>query len=188
MIGFLPSTLRVGAGEYKIRTDYRSVLVVMMAYADPELSDLEKTQVMLECIYEDCESIPPADLNEAAKQAAWFVDGGPYIEPEMASTAKKVMDWEQDEQMIFSAVNKVAGYEVRSKDYLHWWTFLGYFNEIGEGLFATVVSIRDKKNQGKKLEKHEQEFYRKNKSLVDLKTRYTQEEQDEIDYWNKLLG
>ena len=98
------------------------------------------------------------------------------------------MDWEQDESIIFSAINKVAGCETREKEYIHWWTFLGYFSEIGEGLFSTVINIRQKKNKGKKLEKYEQEFYRSNKQLIDLKEKYTAEEQAEIDRLNELLN
>ena len=51
-----------------------------------------------------------------------------------------------------------------------------------------VLGIRQKRAKGKKLEKWEQEFYRNNKALCDLKKKYTAEEQEEIDYWNKLLG
>jgi len=71
---------------------------------------------------------------------------------------------------------------------MHWWTFLGYFNEIGECLLSTVINIRQKKNKGKKLEKYEQEFYRANKSLIDIKTRYTPEEQAEKERLLKLLN
>lgn len=42
--------------------------------------------------------------------------------------------------------------------------------------------------KGKHLEKWEREFRRNNKKICDLKKRYTKEEQEEIDYWNKLLG
>ena len=98
------------------------------------------------------------------------------------------MDWEQDESLVFPAVNKVAGQEVRNTEYMHWWTFMGYFMEIDDGTFSTVVGIRQKKVKGKKLEKWEQEFYRNNRKLCDLRKRYTEEEQAEIDYWNKLLG
>ena len=36
--------------------------------------------------------------------------------------------------------------------------------------------------------KNGREFRRNNKKICDLKKRYTKEEQEEIDYWNKLLG
>ena len=59
---------------------------------------------------------------------------------------------------------------------------------IGEGLFADVVNIRQKKLKHKKLEKHEAEFYRKNREMVDLKTRYTKEELKEKEELKRLLG
>ena len=97
------------------------------------------------------------------------------------------MDWEQDAPLIVPAVNKVLGGEIRSMPYLHWWTFLGAYMSIGESLFSEVISIRRKKAKGKKLEKHEQEFYRDNKSLVNMKQRYSEEEQAEIDRLNEML-
>ncbi len=53
--------------------------------------------------------------------------------------------------MIVPAVNKVAGKEIRTVPYMHWWTFFGYFMESGECLFNTVVGIRSKKAKGEKL-------------------------------------
>lgn len=46
---------------------------------------------------------------------------------------------------------------------------MAYFNAIGEGQLSTIVSIRDKLSRHKKLEKWEQDFYKKNRKAVDLK-------------------
>lgn len=181
MIGRLPTTLIIEEKEYKIRTDYRIALTIFEALEDVELNEKDKMRVMLELLYEEF----PINIEEALKKASWFLDGGKQYEE--FNKTKKVMDWQQDESIIFSAVNKVAGYETREKEYIHWWTFLGYFSEIGEGLFSTIINIRQKKNKGKKLEKYEQEFYRNNKQLIDLKQRYTPEEQAEIDRLNAIL-
>jgi hypothetical protein len=89
----------------------------------------------------------------------------------------KILDWKQDEQMIFGSINKVAGKEVRSEKFMHWWTFLGYFSEIDEGLLSTVINIRKKKAKGKKLEKYEQEFVRENQELINIKKELTEEEE-----------
>jgi len=89
--------------------------------------------------------------------------------------------------MIFSAVNKVAGREIRELEYLHWWTFLGYFNEVGEGTFSFVVGIRHKLNKGKKLEKHEKEFLSQNKELIRLEKPRTREEQEQEAEYKALL-
>ncbi len=185
MIGQLPKMLRINNKERQIRSDFRVALLILEAYNDVELNEQEKAITMLKCLYE--EDIPQEDYQEAIEQAVWFLDGGKTYEDNKYLKAKKVMDWEQDENLIFPAINKVAGYETRDKEYLHWWTFLGYFNEIGEGLFSSVINIRQKKNKGKKLEKYEQDFYRENKQMIDLKKKYTAEEQAEIDRFNELL-
>jgi hypothetical protein len=189
MIGRLPTALNINGIDRAIRTDFRVALLIFQAYNDPELNDQEKARVMLECLYEDMWSIPATDHQEAHDKAIWFLDGGKYQDSDSKyQSSKKIIDWEQDEQMIFSAVNKVAGKETRAVEYIHWWTFLGYFNEVGEGLLSTVISIRQKKNKGKKLEKYEQEFYRENKALIDIKTRLSAEEQAEKEYLEKLLN
>ncbi len=189
MIGQLPKELNVNGKKLAIRSDFRVVLLIFQAYGDPDLSDDEKATVMMECLYENPEDIKSDNYQTAAEQAIWFLDGGGTSGKDVSqANTKKIIDWEQDEQLIFSAVNKVAGYETRSTEYLHWWTFLGFFNEIGEGLFSTVINIRSKKNKGKKLEKHEQEFYKENKSLIDLNRKLSTEEQEERERINQWLN
>lgn len=188
MIGYLPKELNINGTERAIWSDFRTALLIFQGCADPEMDEQEKANLIIECLYQDPDSIPVEDYQEANDKAVWFLEGG-SIQDDNSNhqQAKKVLDWEQDEKMIFSAVNKVANYETRAVEYLHWWTFLGYFNEIGEGLFSTVINIRQKLNKHKKLEKYEQEFYRENKALIDIKVKLSAEEQAEIDYYNELL-
>lgn len=186
MIGLLPESLTVNGVEYPICADYRIALLIFEAYNDPNLSDKEKAIVCLTSIYKDYTAIPEKDIEEALRQAAWFLDGGE--EYEMPKKEKKVIDWQQDEKLIFAAVNKVAGKEVRSVPYMHWWTFLGLFREIGDCTLSYIISIREKLNSGKKLDKAEQEFYQKNKEMIKLKTRYSAEDEEEIEKLKKLLG
>ena len=95
----------------------------------------------------------------------------------------KVMDWQQDFPLIVSPINKALGFEVRAVEYLHWWTFLAAYQEIGDCLFAHVVSIRRKKKRGQKLDKSDQQFYRENRQIIDLKIEMTNEEQDILNEW-----
>ena len=185
-IGVLPTSLSIADKDYPIRTDYRDILRIFEACEDPELSDGEKALVMLTVLYPDFKTMDVDLYEEALKQARWFIDYGQ--KEDEAKPSNKVIDWEQDEGILFPAINQVAGMEVRSVKYIHWWTFMGYFMEIREGTFSAVLSIRQKRAKGKHLEKWEQDFYRNNKKLCDLRKRYTPEEQEEIDYWNKLLG
>lgn len=166
-----PTSLNIGGVEYEIRTDYRVVLDLLMALNDPELSDSDnkisaymQSRVILEIMFPDCDNIPQEHIQEALDKVAEFIDMGIGDD----SKKPKTMDWEQDAPIIIPAINKVLNKEIRAEKYMHWWTFLGAYMEIGEGLFSNIIHIRQKKAKGKKLEKWEQEFYKENKSLIDF--------------------
>ena len=132
----------------------------------------------------DYEEFPEEHLQEAMEYLAQFITCG----QQDGKPAPKLIDWEQDAQPIIADVNKVAGTEIRALPFLHWWTFMAWFNAIGEGQLSMLVTIRDKLRRGKKLEKHEQEYYRQNRSRVDLKRRYSADEEAEFDHLKQLLG
>lgn len=183
MIGQLPETVSINGRDVAINTDFRRALIVLQAFADPELTNRERAAIMLDALI-GLENVNPGEEQEALERCVWFIDCGHKFDQN--KPRKKLMDWEQDEQLIFSAVNHVAGTETRALPYLHWWTFIGYFNEIHDGLFSTVLMIRQKKAKGKKLEKSEREFYQQNKDMVDIKTKISEEEQAEIDRLNEI--
>lgn len=196
MIGNLPERLTVGGRDYAIRSDYRNVLHVFEAFSDPELRKEEKWIVAIYLLFKDftcADDVLRAagngfDLEEAMRKVSWFIAAG---STEKEITELPVYSWQKDEQMIFSAVNKVAGKETRSPKYLHWWTFLGYFNEVGEGPLTFLVGIRRKLNKKKKLEKHENEFLNQNRSLVELEKEKSWEEREQKEaykaFWKGLL-
>lgn len=187
MIGALPKTLDIDGVRLDIRTDYRNILQILIAFNDEDLTWNERYEVMIRRLYINHEVINSSNYETAVRKAVEFIDAG-ISSGGGNSVDYRLYDWEQDEQIIFSAINKVAGREVRADSYLHWWTFLGMFYEIGEGVFSTVVSIRDKQCKGKKLEKYEQEFYRNNKNMVKLKKKYSEKEEAELNRLRALLG
>lgn len=162
MLGLLPKTLNVGGKNYKIRSDYRDIFRIISAFNDPELSNQEKVYVCMAKIYVDFESIPKDDFEAAYKAAISFIE----CNNKNDRPNPKIIDWEKDEQLMFPAINKVAGYEVRAVPYLHWWTFLGYFQGIDrEDTWGFILTIRQKRAKHKKLEKYEQDFYNANPEL-----------------------
>ena len=64
----LPETIELGGEEYDIRTDFRAILDILKAMSDPELSDQEKSRVMLEILYLNPEEIPMEFLEEAIEK------------------------------------------------------------------------------------------------------------------------
>lgn len=176
----LPDHLTFGGRDWEINTDFRDVLNTLMAFEDPNLSDAEKGYVCLVNMYPDFSDIPSGDMQAAFDAAIEFIDHG-HAEDNRPS--KKTMDWEQDAALIFPAINKAAGFEVRSSEYIHWWTFMGWFMEIKDSTYSTVLGLRQKKAHGKKLEKYEKEYWRDNKAICEIKPKYTDEE---IEYKKKM--
>lgn len=167
-----PTSLNVGGIDYEIRTDYRAVLDLFTALTDPNLTDENEqitaymqSRVILEIMFPDCDNIPAEHIQEALDKVSAFIDMGISDDRKKPKT----MDWEQDAPILIPAINKVLNCEIRAVHYMHWWTFLGAYMEIGESLFSNIIHIRQKKAKGKKLEKWEQDFYNENKSLIDFK-------------------
>lgn len=170
----LPTSLTIGGVVFDIRTDFRDILKIMQAFNDPLLKDWMKIHVMLVILYPDHERFTKDNIVEAIEKGKEFIDYGKEKVSEI-----KTMDWTQDAKMIVSEINKMSNaQDIRLVEYMHWWTFLGYYMGIGDGLFSQVVNIRTKKQQGKKLEKWESEFYKKNRDIIDFKKVVSEEEKD----------
>lgn len=179
----LPTSITLSGKEYEIRSDFRAIIDILIAISDPDMEDWERQEVMFRIFYPGYKDIPLEDQAEACRAAAEFID---YSIP-LGRPKPKTLDWEQDAPLIIPAVNKIAGKEVRALPYLHWWTFMGYFMEIEDGLVSQVWAIRQKKAKKKKLEKWEKEFERENRELVELRRPYSAEQQKEIDSIEKWL-
>lgn len=183
----LPTSIQIDGVDFAIRYDFRAVLDVFEALNDPELEMWERVCAALQIFYINFDDI--TDYNTAIRECFKFINGG--HEEESKKKQPKLIDWEQDFPYIVAPVNRILGTEIRSIPYddktntggLHWWTFLSAYIEIGECFFAEVVRIRDLKAHGKALDKSDKEFYRKNREVIDIRTHYTETENDLVSAW-----
>lgn len=176
----LPTSLEVCGVYYDIRSDYRAALTICAALSDDTLKDEEKVFVLLDVLYEDFADMPPEHYKDAVKQGLWFIGGGNEKENKKSPV---LMNWEQDFKHIVAPINRIIGHEVRSVEYMHWWTFVSFYYEIGDCFFAQIIRIRDKKANGKKLEKDEREFYKRNREAIDLKVSLNFAEKEILKEW-----
>ena len=194
----LPISIFVEDEEYKIRNggDYRMVLDCLEALEDTNLKPLERIYSGLIIFYEDFNDVD--DILNSSKDVVEQLIEKMFLffnlnekSDESQKEKPKLVDWQTDEALIISAINNVAGKEVRAEQYVHWWTFLGYYMAIGECSLTTVVSIRSKIAKNKKLEKYEKEFRANNPKYfnIDLRTK-TQKANDEWarSIWNSGKG
>ena len=174
----LSDTVPVSGAEYSVRTDFRVILEIFVMLDDPDLTDADKTEALFRMFYVE----RPPDA-EAALQA--FTD---FVDPRHGNQGKKpsgrLIDWSQDFDLMVAPINHILGFECRAVDYLHWRTFLSAYLEIPpESVFARVLRIREKLRTGKKLEKNERTWYRKNMELVSLKPKFSQSEETILKEW-----
>ena len=170
----LPTSLEVDGELVEIDSDFRTALLVMQMYNDRAISLQSKHGLMLSMIYSvlddngEVVSTLPENVEEAANKAIWFLNIG-MEEQDDVESKPRLIDYEKDSQYLFSAVNNVLSREVRSDDYMHWWTFYGFCQSIDDSsLMSHIINIRSKRASGKKLEKDELEFYRSNKDIIDI--------------------
>ena len=192
----LPKTVTVKNREYHIRRDgdYRMVLDCLSALDDAELSESERILSSIAIFYDEIKSIEDIfvvfskdDLQDAVDAMQDFMNGGDMANSGYHSNIK-LIDWEQDEKLICSAINSVAKCEIRLVEYMHWWTFLSYYMSVGDSALTTVISIREKSAKGKKLEKWEQQFKRDNPQHFKWKKDTIEQKQAEDwlqSVWNK---
>lgn len=183
----LPTSVEIDGVDFAIRYDFRAILDIFEALNDPDLEQWERILAALQIFYIDFDQL--TDYNTAAVECFKFINGG--NEDDTKKKSPKLMDWEQDFPYIVAPVNRIIGKEIRSIPYdeetntggLHWWTFLSAYTEIGECFFAQVVRIRDLKARGKTLDKSDREFYRRNRDVIDIKTRYSDAENELLSAW-----
>ena len=180
----LPAALEVDRRSEPIRADFREVLEVIRLLDDVNEPPEARAYLAMGLFYRKFAAISPAARPSALEAMLRFLAGG---QEDSGPAGPRLLDWQQDLPLIVADVNKAAGCEIRALPFVHWWTFLAWFGAIGEGQLSAVVAIRDKLRRGKKLEGWEREFYQRNRARVDLKPRYTPEEQAERERLNRLL-
>lgn len=181
----LATSVNIAGKDCEFYADFRDIIDVLSALDDPNLTKPEKLIVALNLFYktDDCMDDTNAAINEMFSFIAMDEDPEDSNKSSRPQSITPLYDWEQDFNIIVAPVNRILGYDVRSKDFVHWWTFLSAFMEIGECTFNTYVGIRNKLNCGRKLEKYEEKILKEHREEIILKKRVddtTQSLMDEI--------
>lgn len=188
----IPTKITIDGTEFQIRNngDYRMVLDCFGALQDAEMTEEERLFASLIIFYEDINSLEDLnklpDLKSAVSEMYNFFNCA-QAQGVGKRVSYKLIDWEQDSQIICAAINSVANKEIRSEPYIHWWTFMGYYSSVGESVLSTVITIRDKIIKGKPLEKYERQFRNDNPEYFVWKAKSVDAERaDELvkEIWN----
>ena len=157
----LPESVTTSNTEYKVRSSFRDCLRILLAYEDNELTNQEKMEVLLSIFV-----IVPDDIEEAVRQANWFLNGG---EESKESEGPRVYSFAKDAAMIFAAFKQVHGIDLTTAD-LHWWQFVALFQAVianQDSAFGSLVTLRYRLKTGKAT-KEERDAARRIPDLIDI--------------------
>jgi hypothetical protein len=135
--------------DVPINYEWRACLMTILSYEDGEITDMEKSGILLDNVFPFIEEYPVIadNIEEATRQAVWFLNGG-EDEPK-SNSGPRVFSFSKDSGFIFAAFRQTHGVDLETAE-LHWWKFLALFMDIGgETTFSHLVSLRKRLKTGK---------------------------------------
>lgn len=190
----LPTSIWVGDNEFEIwkKGDYRAIIPVLSVFHDPDLGineimGDEHTLVTLALFFdldspEEVEKIFGSNIKEAYDNMCTFIDCGAV---ESNPLKVRLYDWDVHKIPLVGAISAIAGFPILEIPYMHWYSFMSYFNQMGEGMFHTICSINWKLHKRIKLEKWEREFEQQHPDLIHFNNPHFKDEQELI---NSILN
>ena len=126
-----------------VDTDFRFALRTILAFEDPELTDLEKQSVMLGNLYYEV----PEDVPAACVAALAFLNGSLPDAPNEHDL--RTYAFSKDAVFVFSAFRQTHGVDLSTVK-MHWWVFQALFMDLGsETTFVSLVGLRNRVNNSK---------------------------------------
>ena len=161
----LPAKIKVNNMIYDINYDFRTIINIILAFEDEELTYEEKIYIMINNLYK--QSIPEEHLMEAIEKAIKFINFGEE-KKESTKETKRIYSFTKDGNYIYSGINMTHNVDLDEKTDLHWWKFGSLFMDMSENcMFGELTYYRTRKNEGK-LTAEEKKSYQKIKDIVDL--------------------
>jgi len=169
----LPTKIRVNNSIYDINYDYQTIIRIILAFEDIELTKEEQLYIMVKNIYKD--EIPSEDFEEACLQAIKFINCGKEYN-EFKHSKNRVYSFQKDANYIFTGINSTHHIDIEEKPNTHWWKFMSFFMDMSpDCMFGEITYYRKRKLEGK-LTKDEKKQYEKIKDLVELEEVHVQSE------------
>lgn len=143
---------------YRLNTDFRVGMQIMLIQEDSELSGHEKIHVIMELLFKDKRPENVNDLNECIE---WFINGWNHdnFAGKRSKTGKKKivkqMDFDLDQWRIYSAF--LIQYHINlAEESMHWWEFMGLLTSLDECAYTKVIEIRNKRIEPRMSQKEKQ--------------------------------
>jgi hypothetical protein len=187
LIDKFPTKTMIDGEIYELNTDFRNCLQIILACESKEVNEYERADITLELLYKKI----PDNREKAIEKALLFLDCGEENKvSEGNSESFRKYSFTKDAKYIYSAIKQTHNIDLENIEYLHWWKFVYLFLDLNkESFFSQMLYLRGQKQKGK-LSKEEKELYIKLIDILELDqdNNYTEEEKEQINKFNSLLG
>lgn len=169
---------------YLIRTDFRVGIQIAQAADDCNLTDQERSAIMLTLLFG---SGIPQDPNIARDGLNWFMSGGMESNRDKSdSDQARSFDFDFDHARLWSGFRRIYHINIGSER-IHWFEFLALMADLDGCAFSDVVGYRMADTS--KMQPDMRNAYQKMKQQYGIPEERTEEEQSAVDeFMNQLNG
>lgn len=182
LIDVLPTEIEINNKAYEVNYDFRTLILINLLLCDVHVDDELKIKQCLKLFY----PIIPVDKRTAISNLAWFNRCGKEIEFKKAkknktSTSKRILDYEKDADLIYSAFMSQYRIDLQDIEELHWWKFQSLLSGLNEDNRLCEIMGYRSKDLSKIKDKEERNFYKEMQDLYSLDDGFTLEEIEELE-------
>lgn len=164
-----PGVVEIAGREVPINADFRACLEIL-ALADSGLTDAEKLLAMLAVFYGDAFEMTQA--REMTSMMYWFLSCDAMASKDAEArkrTDERVLDYEEDAQLLYAAFLDQYGFDLQEVEFLHWWKFQSLLRGLHDGhKISRIIEYRGVKLSEIK-SKQQRAFYKRMKEKYRLR-------------------
>lgn len=133
---------------YPINWWFQVGIQIYLVSEDNELADHEKTEIILDLLFEEEKPSSSEEVEECMK---WFLNGWNHDRSPREKEKKKLLDYKKDQWRIYADFRQIYGINLNEASDLHWWEFMGMLWNMPakQSSFLQVIEIRRKKIKSK---------------------------------------
>lgn len=160
----LPTKIKLDNRIVDINYDYRTIIRIIQAFEDAELTKEEKLYILIKNLYKS--NIEEDEYEKAIKQGMKFIDCGNTNKKNTSSS--RVYSFKKDANYIFTGINQTHNIDLSKEKDLHWWKFYALFMDMKPNcMFGELIYYRSREKDGK-LTNEEMKVYKKLSDIFDL--------------------
>lgn len=167
LVDLVPTVVTIDGMEYEINSDFRASILFEEMMQDDEITNEDKVNNALELYY----PVIPENPKEAVEKLLWFYKCGKDVKKSKGTgkgSTQQILDYEYDDDYIYSAFLSQYGVDLQDIEYLHWWKFKAMFKALKEdNMIVKIMGYRSMDLHSIK-DKEQKAYYRRMKKLYEI--------------------